>query len=518
MARKATKTKAKVKPVSRSGKVRKKKSAKLKLDVNIAPVKKTPASAFYAGVLDAAEKRTRMMSNSMRYLKPLSTGSLQINRALSGGLYNAFGSVAGPEGSGKTTLIYHCMSSALNQDVNFTSFIDAEGTLNEQFAGNVFSTYGMDFRAMVDDKSSPFRYYRRNVIETVFDLLHFVLRRMPDKIWVPETESWGYIIPKNNKHFSALAEGLGLKADKSLTTAQDFVCPTDNDRIEGAAFLDSLAAMVTESDDEAEERGKRRAAEAAAYSEHLKRVVSRLASKGLVFYATNQVRKVPGQTYGDPLYEPGGEAIKFYSSHRLRINAVSSPEGGEVQRDKKVTSQAIEPSVHRDGAVDRYKYKKFKNTKNKMGFPGHVGMVRVWVADAFGNVRGFDPFYDTLAYLEDTNQIRKVGLKKGKMQYAFQLKESFGKKRARMYNSISAFSYLALKRLVLSEVEGSKKLLMEAADEMGINARFLLAGKLRAQLFLQLTNDKSLLQVTEAEKKAKKKDSDDDDDDDAEEL
>lgn len=524
MARTAKKTKAAPAKKRVSSSERRKTSARAKAKpVKVKARKKdksfvAPPSVFkanfYSGILDAAEKATRMASNSLRYLDPMSTEMLQFDRALSGGFFNCFGSIAGQEGSGKTTLIYHGMSSGVNAGINFVNFIDAEGTLNETFAGNVFAQYNLNFRELLDSKNSPFRYYRRNVIEKVFDLMHFVLKRMPDKVWVPETNSWGFIIPKRSKHFAALMDNMNLEADKKLSSDNDFICPVDNGRLEGSVFLDSLAAMVTESDDDSEERGKRRAAEAAAYSEHLKRVVSRISSKGIAFFAANQLRKIPGQTYGDPLYEPGGEAIKFYSAQRLRIAARAAPEGAGVVRDKDVPSQALEPSVHKEGAMDRYKYKHFKNTKNKVGFPGLSGWARVWVADAFGNVRGFDPVFDTAEFLKDTGQLRTEGRKKGQTLYIFRLKETVGIKRQELFNSLPPFTMQTFKRLILAETEKSSRLFKEAAIELEIEPRALVAGKLRRSLFAQLLADKSILQVKTKDKKA----TEDEDDDDVEEL
>lgn len=491
-------------------KPRRGKRAKTEQDSVDLGVEKTAGSAFYGSILDAAEKATRMASNSLRYLDPLSTELLQFDRALSGGFFNVFGSISGQEGSGKTTLIYHGMSSSIKHQVNFCQFIDAEGTLNADFASNVFAQFGLNFRELMDDKSQ-FRYYRRNVIETAFDLMHFVLKKMPDKVWIPETNSWGYVIPKRNKHFAAFMDNLQLRSDKDLSTDNDYVCPTDNSGIEGAVFLDSLAAFVTESDDEKEERSKIRAAEASAYSLNLKRVVSRIASKGMVLFAVNQLRKVPGQTYGDPFYEPGGEAIKFYSAQRLRIAARAVPEGFGVVRDKD-TGQGLEPSVHKDGAMDRYKYQFFKNTKNKVGFPGHSGWVRIWIADAFGLVRGFDPVFDALEYLRNTNQLRTEGRKKGQTLFVFRLRDSAGTKRAAYFNQLPAFTQQTFKRLILAEAEDNAELYTAAAKRLETTPGHLKRAGLRRALFSQVQQDRTILQI--AHKAAKE----DDDAGDVEEL
>ena len=470
-------------------------------------------SAFYGKVLDLVERKTHMPSNSLRYLDPLSTGLLQLDRALSGGWHNVFASIAGQEASGKTTVMYHGMANALSQEeIKFVLHLEPEGTLNTEFAGNVFSQFNLNYHELMDDRTR-LRYYRRQVIEKVFDLAHAVLKRMPDKVWVPETNSWGYLIPKRDKYWASLMEVMQLEADKKLSTENDFLCPTDYSGVEGALFLDSLAAMVTESDDEAEVRSKVRAAEAAAFSLHLKRVVSRISSKGVVFPAVNQLRKVPGQTHGDPLYEPGGEAIKFYSAQRLRIGARFMKPYGNVIRDKDAPEQMLEPSVHKPGTFDRYKYKYFRNTKNKIGFPGLRGWLRVWVADAFGRVRGFDPVYDVFEYLRDTGQLRVNGRKKGETLYSFSLRDSVGKKRASMYNSIDPFTHHMFKQMILAEVEGDRKMIVSAGEAMGVSPNLLWRGALRESLFAQIRNDKVVLQIRQKEVKA-----DDDDADDVEEM
>lgn len=518
MAKAARKTKVrkekKVRPQKGRAASRNKKSKQKKESAPISKTTFNPGVAFYGKQLDAVEKQVRMPSNSLRYLEPLSTGMLQLDRALSGGWHNVFASIAGPEASGKTTAMYHGMATALRKpELKFCLHIEPEGTLNTEFAGNVFSQFNLNYQDLMDDDRSPLRYYRRQVIEKVFDLMHGVLKQMPDKVWVPEAKCWGYVIPKRDKYWSSLMEAMQLTPDKKLSSDMDYMCLTDYAGIEGGVFLDSLAAMVTENDDEKETRSKIRAAEAGAFSLHLKRVVARVASKGLVFPAVNQLRKVPGHTYGDPNYEPGGEAIKFYSAQRLRISARAPEKNAEIVRDKDAPEQALEDSVHVKGAKDRYKYKFFKNTKNKIGFPGLRGWMRVWVADAFGAVRGFDPFFDTLEYLRDTGQIKRTGRKKGETLFAFRLKDSIGKKRAALLNDLPEFTYLQLKMLVLAEVEGDIKLFKQLGQDLDVNASMLKRVELRASLFQQIRADKSVLQIKQKEAKE-----DDEDDDDVEEL
>lgn len=460
-------------------------------------------SDFYSGMLDKIERTTRMPSNSMRYLDPLSTGLLTFDRALSGGLRNAFASVAGEEQSGKTTLCYHALAQACRSQTIMNGFIDAEGTLNETFAANVFSPYGLNFMDLMADKKGALRYYRRNVIEQVFDYLHALLRQMPDKMWVAEANSWAYVIPKNNKHFAALKAALQLKEDKALTNESSFMCPTEYSGLEASFFIDSLAAMVTENDDESEERSRVRAAEAAAFSLHLKRVVSRLSSKGVALFGVNQVRKTPGQTYGDPLYEPGGEALKFYSAQRLRMATRVAPK--EERRKGEDAYQGFEPSVYADH-YDTYHYKAFKSTKNKMGPPKIQASVRVWASDAKGDVRGFDPVYDTEQYLRDTRQLVPSG-KRGTM--VFKLRDSVGAKRQKFYNDLDPITMADFKLLILAESEGDRELRKSVAETITGFERTKL--DLRATLLRQVASDPEVYSK-ELTAKAVKESSDDDDD------
>lgn len=478
--------------------VKSKRAVSKKGSTKTAALEEVPVASalmFYSDVLDSQEQKARLSSNSLRYLDPLSTGVLCLDRALGGGLYNTFASIAGPEASGKTTSCYHAMSTSI-RTCSFTGLFDAEGTLNPDYASNVFRPFGIDFKSMMSTKPSPMRYYRNNVIEKVIDLIHGVLKMMPDKVWVDDLQSWGYVIPKNNKYFKSMMEARDMKPIKDFSTDTTFLCQAENSGIEGAFFIDSLAAMVTEEDDDHEQRSKRRAAEAASFSLNMKRIVSRLSSKGVSLFGVNQLRKIPGQTYGDPNYEPGGEAIKFYSAQRLRIASRVPKDDTQVDREKE-TGHAIEASVQKKGGKDRYAYKFFKNTKNKITFPGHSGFVRVWISDAFGDVRGIDPFYDVLEYLGKTDQIIKYAREKkangGGWLYKFNLLPTVGAKRAKLLNSCKPVNYMQLKALILGEVDKDVRLLKVFNNAAKIKEGVKV--NLRDSLFNQIRTDPSVLKV-----------------------
>lgn len=448
-------------------------------------------AAFYSGALDDVEKKTRTYSNSLTFTKRLSTGILVYDWITGGGILPGMCSIAGPEASGKTTAIYHSQASAINAGYAFNGFWDAERTLNPQLAGRIWEPFGLDIQAYLANPERGFRYYREHVIEKFADFMVNILDKVPNKVYEPDAKSWAYVIPKRDDYFKRMMQALGLKPDKSLSTEHAYYCLTDNDRPEGFMALDSFAAMLTNDTEEKQERSNRRAEEASAFSAHLKRFIGKVTDKQWILNGTNQVRLTPGQTYGDPEYEPGGGALQFYSSMRSRIRSKAVPTG--YDRSKENGSLGEEKSVEGSG-VDKYMYKKIKNTKNKYGVPGLTAEMRVWVSDRNGNPRGFDPAYDVFQHLLNTKQVIRTskGLK-------FKLKDSVGKAAAGMLNEANPVKFDILKQLVLAETTGRTDLLKKAAKALGINKN----PKLRERLFNQMQVDSSLYQL-HADMKEKK--------------
>ena len=103
-----------------------------------------------------------------------------------------------------------------------------------------------------------------------------------------------------------------------------------------------------------------------------------------------------------PEYEPGGEALKFFSDVRLRVfpRALSSVPGakGKGQIEE-------EPSIAESGGKDTYRYIHVRAHKNKLSVPNLEGWLRLWITDGDGEARGFDPVWDTYQYLASTGQV-----------------------------------------------------------------------------------------------------------------
>ena len=433
--------------------------------------------------LDKIESKTGMMSNTVKYLQPHSFGLLSTDLLFNGGLYAGFSSIAGQEQSGKTLTVNHSVASSLDMtgDQLFTFFIDGEGALSPELAASIYKMHGIDYSAFVDSRDNPLaRYYRENVIETTFDLMKAWLDMFPKRMWIEKENTWAYVFKKRDANDKLLMSAYGVKDSKALNTESKFVCPTDNNKVVGIICIDSLASMLTERDEDNEERSKIRAAEAQAFSLHLKRVSSKLSSVGAVLLGTNQIRKNPNANFGNPEYEPCGDAVKFYTHQRARLASRVTGFTSTAKREKE-GDFFYEPSVFNPKRSDRYAFKAMRNTKNKPGNPNKRSWMRVWVADHEGNPRGIDPFYDTYMYLLDTHQInrRKGGSKKNNL--AFNLHKSVGKAALRL-NDSSGFNEFDLKTLILGEFFGTRELMKTSSDKFG----FSKAPKLREALFNQM--------------------------------
>ena len=69
-----------------------------------------------------------------------------------------------------------------------------------------------------------------------------------------------------------------------------------------------------------------------------------------------------------------------------------------------------EDSVTHDG-TDKYRFIHVKAIKNKLSIPYLESWLRLWIEDATGEARGFDPVWDCFYYLKQTGQLKGDGKK-----------------------------------------------------------------------------------------------------------
>lgn len=193
----------------------------------------------------------------------VSTGSTLLDLAITGGRFREGGvplgilvEIFGPSGVGKTVLL--CQLAANIQKLGGeVKFYDPEARLNKQFA----RMFGLEVRE--DDYDIP------DTVTQIFDGI---------RDWMKKEEK--------------------------------------NDILRGI-FADSLAALSTEMEmTEGDKMGMRRAKE---FSQELRKTCRIIKQKNLLMACSNQVRKnLDAGPYGAKYTTPGGEAIGFYSSLRLR--------------------------------------------------------------------------------------------------------------------------------------------------------------------------------------------------------
>ncbi len=196
----------------------------------------------------------------------ISTGSTLLDLAISGGRFSEGGvptgilvEVFGPSGAGKTVLLCQ-IASNVQKAGGPIMFHDPEARLNKQFA----RMFGLDTDTI--DYTTP------NTIPEVFDTV---------RKWKPDKKN-------------------------------DVVC---------GVFADSLAALSTdlEMGESGDKMGMRRAKE---FSEELRKTCRIITEQNMLIVCSNQVRQNNDAGMWGPKYKsPGGEAIGFYSSLRLRCSS-----------------------------------------------------------------------------------------------------------------------------------------------------------------------------------------------------
>lgn len=374
-----------------------------------APAKRAASAAFrpdYGDLLDTVERKFKLgqgaMSMEARLTSQVSTGLLGSDLMLGGGVVSGrWYTFFGGEGSAKSTHIAHIKLAAAESGVPVLSDFDYEGSSDPQYYEGIMQFYsslkGVDqLYGLQDDKGKwvvP-RRVRYNAVTTAEDFFNSAasfLRRIPDKEYIEG--KWWYSWENDkvgkaaagNKYSAAMLKRYGrlmIEAEDGLPQAM--------------FFLDSYPAMYPEKLDE-DEKGVGMAAVARAMSENIPKIFSKLRAKGVTIIGVNQLRLRPAVMFANPEYEPGGEALKFASSVRVRQAARSVPHGkGPIEEEQSV--------MHED-ATDSYRYIHMKAIKNKTSTPYLESWQRIWINDGTGTAHGFDPVWDTFQYLKHTGQL-----------------------------------------------------------------------------------------------------------------
>lgn len=109
---------------------------------------------------------------------------------------------------------------------------------------------------------------------------------------------------------------------------------------------DSVAAMETAAEAKGDVGDMHMSPMARFLSSYLRKLLKALKGRQAHVVFVNQIREKPGVMFGSPEYTPGGKALKFYSSVRLRTRAVKVRDGGLEVLIKSVKNKLAEP--HRE--------------------------------------------------------------------------------------------------------------------------------------------------------------------------
>lgn len=370
-------------------------------------------------VLDAIERKTGGSSTGMgKDVRRMSTGVLMLDLVLGGGLVPGWYTNFGKEQSCKSTAAMTILASALTQKVPILGYFDYEGSSEPTYLQNLMNTMGV--KADISDvfgirdrdgkfvKRPRVRYVPASTAEEFFDFLAMLLRKLPDKIF--EGGQWWYAYENTNANRKQLADEGREYDKKKFTQHNKFYVPAEDGGLQALLVTDSYPAMLPERLDE-DDAGAGLGAVARMFAEQIPRVKGKMKKKRVAVLGVNQLRDKPMVRHGSPEYEPGGNAVRFYSDVRVKFmaRAVSAVKDAKQAEG---TPFEIEPSIEFEESSDTYRYVSIKGEKNKTSQPYLTGFIRLWIQDGEGNARGFDPVYDTISYLRSTGQVKEEAKRK----------------------------------------------------------------------------------------------------------
>ena len=346
--------------------------------------------------------------------EPMSTGLLCYDLLLGGGIRPSMYGGAGFEQSSKTTTALNVMASAVNEGIDMIVFADAEGSTRNSipYVSNILRTMGVDLTTdqlfgKRDKQTGEWivvprvRYMSPTSGERFFNWFHSTLKQLPDKRFI--ADEWWLVFDEDNRKHKAL---VGENHDPSMKKkyGKGLWVKAKDGKLQGLIVMDSWPALNPDSNDE-ETADNSLGVHARFYAKHLPRIKARLADKMVALYGLNQLREIPMVVYGPKEKEACGNALKFYTDARSWFSSLGSkmPFAYTDQFDKDERKE-IEKSADGKG-VDRYRYVRIANKKNKLSNPDRKTWIRLWVEDQFGEARGIDPVYDTILYLQHTGQV-----------------------------------------------------------------------------------------------------------------
>lgn len=418
---------------------------------------KVSSALDFSNVFDAVETQSKIQSLEVKERLDssiaISSGSLAVDVViLAGGYYpgRAYDWV-GPESGGKTTLGNSALANALHfiPKHSVGHYYDFEGSLDTTWFMNIAGlqdsspdeVFGRKNKNNAWDIVPRIRLYKPTFGEQGLILMTKHLNSLPDKSLI--MDAWRYTwtpveakVKKKTggllaKDIEAMLKARGIQWDKSIlreTGLYTVEVPNNYGGCEGVIFVDSWAAMTPRQT--AEDDSAAMAQQGRMFGTYINQVKTLISNKGWICIGVNQVRNNPNARFGSPEYNPGGEALKHFCDCRNRIGTVSNQNG----------SGATELE---NGGLDEYKHFIIRNKKNKVSTPYGEVRGRWWTKRDGHTGCGIDPVFDTITYLEITNQVEK-----SRRGYSISLKDD--SKAASNLNGLK-FTYDDFKFMILNK-------------------------------------------------------------------
>lgn len=368
----------------------------------------------------------------------VSTGSLCLDWKMGGGIPpGRIVGISGPERSGKTLLVTQILYNQLCNK-NFAILHDAEGSTDPLF---------------LQARKINFEKFRG------------------------KRDKNGDLRPKEVDYFNMYQPTTVEQLTEYIHTVSSILTENRNPTYPVCIHaLDSVVALITDALDEDIDANKM-AFHARMYAQYLPIINSDLVKTGCTMLYTNQLRQKPGVTYGSPLYEPCGDALKFFSSIRLMLSTTKpklsendhpflSPEtiaGVEVKQG----GVYEEPHLNEKGEVigtDKYVYTGIKTVKNKVYTPYQSCWIRVQFEENGFTGSGLDPVFDIFTFLYETGYIKPCMItnqntgnaKRAKGAYAANCCKQFNPMKE--FNLPETFDYYQFKKWVMEDPDLTMKL------------------------------------------------------------
>src|SRR3954453_11149448 len=220
------------------------------------------------------------------------TGALALDLALGiGGMPRGrIVEVFGPESSGKTTLVYHVLAEAQRLG-GVCAFIDAEHAMDPLYAQKI----GVNIDNLLVSQPD----YGEQALE-IADML-------------------------------VRSGAVDLVAGGSVAV--------------GLVAVDSVAALTPRAELEGQMGDQTVGLQARMMSQAMRKLAGNLNRTQTLCIFTNQIREKGGVMFGSPETQPGGRALKFYSSQRLDIRRIETLKDGTEAVDNRVRVKLVKNKV-----------------------------------------------------------------------------------------------------------------------------------------------------------------------------